>query len=528
MDPAQKGNSHNPEIEEEPSFRIPNSSQTLTEINQAPETNGPTLSDFIPIYVPTIENGLIPQTPQHEPRFLDFLRARPTNDWFLNFGFKAKRFRVPFVRKIKWKTISQSLKKQLKSPYNIALLIWTILCAIGIIFLLMLMCGLLNGALKSHKRRDRWEEVTNQILNALFTIMCVYQYPTITHHLILVLRWRPNDQVEARGLYSRKGLKRKHERAHMGFVVFLLHLTCMDQFMYCALFWGWSKDDRPEWPQYLLLGVGVVAPVLAAWYTFYGPLGKKGPDENSAEHERTDSTITTTTTTAVYDERRIVVTSPEWVGGTFDCCDDVTVGCLSCFCMFCVFGWNMERLGLGNMYVHIFTFVAIFLSPLWVFAITALNIDDDTIKIVVAGSGVVVCFLGLFYGGYWRSKMRHKFKLPGNNICCGKPLVTDFIQWLFCWSCSLAQEVRTGNFYDIEDGNFCMRVVDGEGRSVVVPLPNEGALKGYRSFSCPPVPKVDGAGADGGFELVAVIGRANTYSKVYDMKPPKPSLMGNI
>ncbi|ONK62653.1 uncharacterized protein A4U43_C07F6440 [Asparagus officinalis] len=141
------------------------------------------------------------------------------------------------------------------------------------------------------------------------------------------------------------------------------------------------------------------------------------------------------------------------------------------------------------MYVHIFTFVILCVSPFWIFYISANNVDDDTARLIIAICGAVCCALGLLYGGYWRSEIRKKFKLPANPLCRGYALVTDFAYWLFCWSCSLAQEIRTANFYDIEDDGFYRKVTDEEGRAVLVPLPREGNFMNgdeHRSFSCPP------------------------------------------
>lgn len=559
---------HNGEIEEEFSFHIQKTSSTQNgehkgEIEET-ETNGSSnrkrLGDFIPIYIPAIEKGLMAKSHRNK-RFLDFLRARPTNDWYLKFGFirrarrrtgpadesspsdatpdhpgRRRRFRVQFVRKINWSALLQHFKKWIRSPANIAIFIWLILCAIGVVWVLLFMVGALDGVMPNKEQRDKWQEVINQILNALFTMMCVYQHPVIFHHLVLVLRWRPDDQVAARRAYSKNGARRPHERAHILLVVLLLHLTCVVQYIYCALFWGWSRTNRPDWPQYVCLGVGVAAPTYAAWYTFKGPLGKDIPEARSDEESPPQeiTAIPSLESEAALYHQRVVVTSPEWIGGLFDCRDDMTGACLSLFCTFCVFGWNLERLGFGNMYLHIVTFILLCISPFWIFYITAINIDSDTIKHVVTITGVVCCFFGLIYGGYWRTEIRKKFKLPGNPFCCGYSFMTDYVQWLFCWSCSLAQEVRTANFYDIEGDGFYRQVTDEEGRRVLVPLPREGNLRTlevYRSFSSPPtlegvqsVSPRETSGCCSPIEL-STLGRASTYSKVHAMNPPLPPVM---
>lgn len=559
---------HGGEIEEEFSFHRQKTSATqngehkgeIDEVETNGSSNGKRLGDFIPIYIPAIEKGLLAKNRRHK-RFLDFLRARPTNDWYLKFGFirrargrtgqadesspsdaapdrpgRRRRFRVPFVRKINWRALIQYFKKWIRSPANMAIFIWFILCAIGVVWVFLFMVGALNGVMPNKEQRDKWEEVINQILNALFTMMCLYQQPLIFHHLVLVLRWRPNDQVAARSVYSKNGARRPHERAHIFLVVFLLHLTCVAQYVYCALFWGWSRTNRPDWPQYVCIGIGVASPVYAAWYTFKGPLAKDIPEARTDEESqaRENGAIQLLEAEASRYHRKVVVTSPEWIGGLFDCWDDMTGACLSLFCTFCVFGWNLERLGFGNMYVHIVTFILLCVSPFLIFYITAINIDDDTIRLIVAISGVVCCFFGLIYGGYWRTEIRKKFKLPGNPFCCGHPFMTDYVQWLFCWSCSLAQEVRTANFYDIEDDGFYRQLTDEEGRPVLVPLLREGNLRkleAHRSFSSPSkleyVQSASPRDMSGGCSPIelSTLGRASTYSKVHAMNPPLQPVM---
>lgn len=552
MDSTENGE-HNGKNHGELSFN----NQTLITSIQIEEaamdgsSSGKRLMDFI--YVPTIEKGLMPKS-HHDKRFLDFLRARPTNDWFLKFGFirrslkranpaaqslpsvpattdrpRRRRFRVQFVRKIDWKNLFAQFMQWLKSPANIAIFVWTILCAIGIFWVLLFMVGAMKVVMPDSDQRDKWEEVINQILNVLFTLMCIYQHPVIFHHLVLVLRWKPDDQVAARSAYSKNGIARPHDRAHIFFVVSLLHLTCADQYAYCALFWGWSRENRPDWPQYLLIAFGFIAPTFAAWYTYYGPLAKNMPDSSADE----ESCRKPESEGKLY-HRRVVVTSPEWIGGLFDCWDDMTVFYLSFFCTFCVFGWNLERLGFGNMYVHIVTFILLCVAPFWIFSISAINVDNDTIRLIVAISGALCGVFGLIYGGYWRSEIRKKFKLPGNTFCCGYPMMTDYAQWLFCWSCSLAQEVRTANFYDIETDGFSGEVNDEEVRHVLVPLQREGnekSLNSVQSLSSPSKdedinaisPREMPRGCKSPKEIA--LGTASAHSKVHAMTPPLQPVM---
>ncbi|KAG0483600.1 hypothetical protein HPP92_011684 [Vanilla planifolia] len=414
MFPVQNG-IHNSEIQEEEHQR---------------NGSGMKLGDYIPIYIPAIERSLFNQSGhEKEKRFLDFLKARPSNEWFLRVlrrntnqpedpttpvsttdgGGERRRFRVPFVRKINWGALWKSFKKWIRSPEHIALFIWLIVVAAGLLLLFLVMIGALNGAIPSSSRRKDWEEIINQILNALFTMMALYEHPKLFHHLVLLLRWRPGDEVEPRKIYNKSGAAKPHERAHMLVVVILLHITCFSQYVLCGLYWGYTRTTRPDWAVNTSIAAGIVAPIAAVGYVIYSPLGRR-----SNEEQQTDAESQETNQEQVEPEafqQKIVITSPEWIGGPCDCTDDTTVACLSFFCTFCVFGWNMERLGFGNMYVHIFTFVLLCTAPFWVFAISALNVDDDTIKLILVITGSILCVFGLLYGGFWRTEMRKKFKL---------------------------------------------------------------------------------------------------------------------
>ncbi|MQL69780.1 hypothetical protein Taro_002069 [Colocasia esculenta] len=231
-------------------------------------------------------------------------------------------------------------------------------------------------------------------------------------------------------------------------------------------------------PVNLCMVVCIAAPIIVGVYTLYGPLARKVDPDSEEESHRRDSALEEEKRRAAKGlPQRVVVSRPQWVGGIFYCWDDMTVAYLSFFCTFCVFGWNMERLSFGNMYVHIFTFILFIVAPFWIFNVAGLSIDDNGVREFVGIVGILLCFLGLLYGGFWRIQMRKKFKLLSNKFCWGYPNLTDCMQWLFCWSCSLAQEVRTGNFYDVEDGSFYSKQYEGEGSSRLArlhPLPREG------------------------------------------------------
>ncbi|KAK8955290.1 hypothetical protein KSP40_PGU005863 [Platanthera guangdongensis] len=438
-----------------------------------------------------------------ESQFLDFIRATSSKDGFFRFKsascsfffssrnqIKAissnpsppdstantnnggRHFLVPFIRNLKWETLFTYCMNWVKHPMNIALLIWLLFVATCSIALFLLMTGLLNHTIQKNSDRKQWTEILNQILNALFTIMCLYQQPKISHHLVLLCRYGSKDIVQLRSAYCKNGTRRPHERAHMMFVVILLQITCLSQYGLCALYWTFTSNTRPDLPQILFIALGTSSPIIAVVYKVFGPLGRNNKSEFGEVLQQNYEVFSVENELNLYN-KRVIVASPEWAGGLLDCWDDNTVFFLSFFCTFCLFGWNMERLGFGNMYVHIITFILLCCAPVLVFGITALNIHNDTIRYIVEMAGIVLCLLGLLYGGFWRIQMRRRFKLPGNSFCNGFLALSDFIQWLFCWSCSLAQEVRTVNLYDVEKDGFCARE-SGDGSEIVLtPLPRE-------------------------------------------------------
>lgn len=443
-------------------------------------------------------------------RLLDFLRAAPSKGAFLARAASLRTraaygtfLRAPASARaaVDWRRVRDRAVAWARHPMNAALLVWFAISTAGMAFVFLLMVGALDSAVPDPARRRRWTEVANQMLNALFTVMCVYQHPRICHHLALLLRWRaPADVAELRAMYCKNcpgGVRR--ERLHVAVVLLLLHGTCFAQYAYCALFWFFGNDSRPGWAVNLLMGLGFGLPVVAGLYMVYGPLGQKIalPDEEAAA-VKGDATM------ARYDRTgsgRVVVSRPEWAGGLFDLADDPAVAAVSLSCTFCVFGWNMERLGLGNMYVHAFTFALLCAAPLLVFAFSALSIHDPMLGYLVGAAGALLSVLGLTYGGFWRTRMRKRFGLPAHDhsLCGGgrrTAAAVDYAKWLLCAPCALAQEVRTGNFYDVEGDGLYVKGEGGEEeerRPAMAPLEREGCLAALMQAEktagiAPPVP----------------------------------------
>ncbi|XP_004240851.1 uncharacterized protein [Solanum lycopersicum] len=464
----------------------------------------------VPLNVSTSQRGLV-SNENSQSHFQDSTLAIPKRLKFLNFGnlgspslkfqqiadqrddfsrtvpsssslHLRQRITRLFSRKLDWPALRKMCKEWFRNPLNIVLFIWIVCVAVSGAILFLVMTGMLNHAIPKKSMRDTWFEVNNQILNALFTLMCLYQHPQRLYHFVLLMRWRPEDISRLRKVYCKNGTYKPHEWTHMMVVVALLNLNCFAQYALCGLNLGYKRSVRPAIGVGICISVAIGAPAIAGIYCMLSPLGKDYDTELDEEAQlRTTAESSSASQlrrkalekrfSFASDEGRLVETRPQWSGGILDFWDDISLAYLSLFCSFCVFGWNMERLGFGNMYVHIATFLLFCMAPFWIFNLAAVNIDSDTVRGILGVTGIFLCLFGLLYGGFWRIQMRKRYNLPPYNTCCGKPSVADCALWLFCCWCSLAQEVRTGNSYDIVEDKFCRKLDES-----MSPLPREDGL----------------------------------------------------
>lgn len=389
------------------------------------------------------------------------------------------------IKNIDWTSLWEMFKQWIRDPLNMVLFVWIACVGISGAILFLVMTGILNGALPEKSQRDTWFEINNQILNALFTLMCLYQHPKRFHHLALLFRWQSRDILRLRKIYCKNGTEKPNERKHMTVVVVLLHVNCFAQYALCGLNIGYPRPRRPAIGVALCILVAIAAPAIAGVYNILSPLGKEyeieGDEESPGQVTSDLQRLEKRFSFMSREDHRNPVSTPKWVGGLFDFWEDVSLAYLSVFCSCCVFGWNMSRLGFGNMYVHIVTFLLFCLAPFFIFNLAAINIEDEAVRTILGISGFVLCIFGLLYGGFWRIQMRKRFNLPENNFCCGKPAVTDCFQWLCCCSCSLAQEVRTADYYDVVDDKLYLKEINGDSRHVMSPLPREDGSVPFQS-----------------------------------------------
>ncbi|KAJ4756239.1 Protein PLANT CADMIUM RESISTANCE 8 [Rhynchospora pubera] len=409
-------------------------------------------------------------------------------------------------KEIDWAHMWSMAIEWIRNPLNMALFIWILCVAVSGAILFMVMTGMLNHALPKKSQRDTWFEVNNQILNALFTLMCLYQHPQRIYHLVLLLRWSPEDILRLRKVYCKNGMYKPHEWAHMMVIIALLNINCLAQYGLCGLNLGYPRSERPAIGVAICISVAIGAAAFAGLYNVLSPLGKDYDLDLDEEAQHSALTVTSGTTgtitkpapvklkslerrySFVSEERRFSDTQPQWIGGILDFWDDISLAYQSIFCFFCVFGWNMQRLGFGNMFVHIMTFILFCSAPFFIFNLAAVNINNENLRTALGLTGIILCFLGLLYGGFWRIQMRKRYNLPKSTFLCFSPSVTDCVNWLCCCWCTLAQELRTADFYEItEDRSFAdqrSRTVDGS--PLISPLPREDGTPLFTSGSSSP------------------------------------------
>ena len=299
---------------------------------------------------------------------------------------------------IRWEDLKRYIVTWLSKPMNVVLLLWLIAVAVSGAILFMVMVGMLNKALPSKRERDRWFEITNQILNALFTAMALYQHPKRILHLHYLIRYNPQDIVKLREEYCKDGLRKPHEWAHILVVVLLLQLNCFAQYALAGLNWGYKRANRPA------IGVGITlflsfgAAAAAGMYNTLSPLGRdyfpdsgdeggKPEVDDSMEKGHSSSNHPSwfrlrnpkykrlVKNYSLASRQGVAIESPQWHGGLFDCWEEPQISILTTLCFPCVMGFNYERLGFGNRYVHIATFLLLVASPFLIFNLAAINLN---------------------------------------------------------------------------------------------------------------------------------------------------------
>ncbi|KAK6227719.1 hypothetical protein SCA6_000059 [Theobroma cacao] len=463
---------------------------------QVEESNVTETKGQVPLHIPTSQGVLLNDenplrkslssfmSPQNRIKFLKFgsasakfKRLAEERDEVsrLVVSSSGHRFRERltgvFAKKIDWVSLMKMSKQWInRDPMNMALIVWIIGVAISGSILFLVMTGMLNAVLPKKSQRNAWAEVNSQILNALSTLMSLYQLPLRFYHLVLLCRWKPEDICRLRKKYCEGGTYKPHEWKHMMVIVVLLHINCFAQYALCGLNVGYRRSERPAIGVGICNAISIAAAIMAMVYSNVSPLGRNYDIEldeeaecwtDAGESKRPEQSrlqsLEKRYSFAFRDEERIVESRPLWSGRIHDFWRDISLAFLSLFCSICVFGWNMERFGFGNI-------------------LAAVNIDNEIVRDALGVTGIALCWFGLLYGGFWRNKMRKRFNLPTYNFCFGQPAASDCTLWLCCCCCSLAQEVRTGNSYDIIEDRFIKKQMDNGNQQLISPLPREDGI----------------------------------------------------
>ena len=312
---------------------------------------------------------------------------------------------LPLIGEVKWEALQKAAKIWLSNPKNLALLVWLIAVAVSGAILFMVMVGMLNGVLPKKSDRNTWFEISNQIINALFTLMVLYVHPMRILHLVWLIRWQPMDIIKLRQTYCKGGVRKPNEWAHMVVVVFLLHLNCFAQYALCGLNWGYRRANRPAIGVGITLATSFGAAAAAGLYNNLSPLGKDfavdsddgakmGDIETAEEMDKIEKgqahVGSHPTIFALHNEKYKLlekrmsfaskegrhVVNPEWEGNLFDCCEEPRISVVTTACFACVMGWNLDRMGFGNRYVHVITFLLLCSAPFLVFDLAAINVNN--------------------------------------------------------------------------------------------------------------------------------------------------------
>lgn len=314
---------------------------------------------------------------------------------------------LPWVGEVKWKALGDMATEWLRNPMNWVLGLWGVAVFVSGAVLFMVMVGMLNNVLPRKADRDLWFEASNQTINALFTLFVLLLHPLRVLHLVWLLRWRRKDIPKLRNLYCKGGMPKPNEWSHMLVVLLLYQLNCFAQYAVCALNWCYTRAERPVMAVMVCFVTALSAGCAAGIYTNLSPLGKAASppgEDDLAEDLATEITGKTaalpgsrflhtppkydrlldqnTSTSTLGGGPRaglVLVENPQWQGGVFNCWEAPTLVAATVCCFPCVLGHNLSRLGFGNRYVHVATFLLACFAPFVIFELAAINVDSRSV-----------------------------------------------------------------------------------------------------------------------------------------------------
>lgn len=341
---------------------------------------------------------------------------------------------LPWVGVVTWKGFCDKTTEWLRNPRNWALGIWGVAVFISGAVLFMVMVGMLDNVLPRKADRDLWFEASNQTINALFTLFVLLLHPLRVLHLVWLLQWRRRNIPKLRALYCKDGMPKPNEWTHMLVVLLLYQLNCFAQYAVCALNWCYTRAERPVMAVVVCFVMALGAGCAAGIYTNVSPLGKAAspPGEDDAEDLATNIAGSKSAlpgsrflhTAPKYDrllERNtpsigagpraghVLVDNPQWQGGVLECWEAPTLVPATVCCFPCVLGHNLSRLGFGNRYVHIVTFLLACFAPFVIFEFASINVDSrcDISLSLSCSHGQLKSFFIFFGNNPFSSSMSH-------------------------------------------------------------------------------------------------------------------------
>lgn len=185
--------------------------------------------------------------------------------------------------------LKSTAKSILTSPIKLILLVCAIsVLVVGIIWLLVSV-GALNHVL-SHEERKKWEEITSQILNGLFTFLAALQQFRFIFLSYYLYRWGPTDVAKMEKIFCKDGLPKPDERVHMLVVILLTHFYCFAQYASAVLYWIYpNSNKRPTVAVNIAFFVSLGAGIASFKYKQKSPLGRDYPVDSKQEIPRMDS-----------------------------------------------------------------------------------------------------------------------------------------------------------------------------------------------------------------------------------------------
>ncbi|CAI5947152.1 unnamed protein product [Closterium sp. NIES-64] len=379
---------------------------------------------------------------------------------------KKRRLKVklPAIKDVPWKGMFLYAMEWMSNPINAASFFWCVLATFAFVIVVMCELGLMKNYIHDHETLEEVKEVSTQILNALFVLMCLIWHPVFMRDVLLLIRWKPKDKWEIRAEYCKDGKRKPNDRTHMAFVVFWLQLTCWATYAFAAVFLVYPMGERPMSLIIVTTVVSFAAPAFAFLHLLLSPLSKDYDIVRVGEGDGAKVQMFQRSATFMVSHTK--VEDAQWAGSVVPgCCSEPRVACLSCFFPCCMFGYNMERLGFGHRIVHAMMFVIMLIGPVLIFELCADAVHADLSKNVLFYLGVAIAITGLAYGGAWRVKIRETYKLPGSRWWCGSRRLTDICIWVWCCWCALCQEVRTTDQYQVVENSFYRRAGDIESGS---------------------------------------------------------------